>query len=168
MKFSWSKHQDLSETLGINGEEWAWLLSESPCLCRSRCEWHERWHQKVEPHQILIVQLCKPKPEQFQLGPNRQNWKMWLSGQDSTRKTLKLQDGTKICEGLFGADATPFLPISNNKQKMVQNFETPPAAADNSSWVSKIAKQKLCIQGHKVSTFRGQLWNNGMWPVLLQ
>jgi len=35
----------------------------------------KRWHQKVKPHQTLIGQT-KPKPEQFQLGPIRQNWKM--------------------------------------------------------------------------------------------
>lgn len=136
------------------GKESAWLFRKSPCLWRSRCRRHERWHQKVKPHQILTVQSYKHKPEQFQLGPDKQKWKMWLSGQGSTRKALKLQDGTKICEDLFGADATPFYPSQINKQKWCKILKHHPATA-NSSWVSRIAKQKLGIQGYKVSTFGG-------------
>lgn len=76
---------------------------------RGVCIAWERWHQKVKPHQILIRQT-KPKPEQFQLGPNRQNWETQLPGQNPPMKLLSCKKlGQKICEGLFGVDATPFL-----------------------------------------------------------
>lgn len=114
-------------------------------MWKARIAW-ERWHRKVKPHQTLI-RHTKPKPEKLQLGPVRQNWKMWLPGQDPSRKALKSQEaGTKksvrVC-------LVQTLPLFSHLKQMVfiwlknkeQNFEPTPAAPDNSSRVSKVAKQ---------------------------
>lgn len=81
---------------------------------RGVCIAWERWHQKVKQHQTLIRQT-KPKPEQFQLGPNRQNWKTQLPGQNPPMEALELQEtGTKNLWGLVWRGRYPLSPFLNN------------------------------------------------------
>lgn len=81
---------------------------------RGVCIAWERWHQKVKQHQTLIRQT-KPKPEQFQLGPNRQNWKTQLPGQNPPMEALELQEtGTKNLCGLVWHGRYPLSPFLNN------------------------------------------------------
>lgn len=134
---------------GTNGEESAWLFSEPLCLCRSRCGSHVlpgKGGTEKSNHTKLSSGTPNPSSKNFSWAQSGRTGKCdcldkTLLGKLSSRKKL----GQKICEGLLGADTSPFFPSQTmvfiwlkNKE---QNFETTPAAPDNSSRVSKVAKQ---------------------------
>lgn len=70
---------------------------------------------------------------------------MRLPGQDPPRKALKLQEaGIKNLRGFAGCGHYLFFLPSQTMVVFLlkeQNFETPPAAADNSSGVTRVAKK---------------------------
>lgn len=133
----------------MNGEESAWLLRERPCLCRSRCGRHVlpgKGGTKKSNHTKLSSGKPNPSLDNFSWPQSGRIGKCnclgrSLLGKLSSRKKL----GQKVCEGLLGEDTTPFFPSHmmvfiwlKNKE---QNFEITPAAADNSSGVTRVAKQ---------------------------
>lgn len=130
-------------------EESAWLLREPPCLCRSRCRecvLPGKGGTKKSSHTKFSSGKQNPSLNNFSWAQTGRTGKHNCLGKTLLWKLLSCKKlGQKICEGLFGVDATPFL-LSwtmvfiwlKNKE---QNFETTPAATDNSSGVTWVAKE---------------------------